>query len=246
MTGHIPFRCGVTCLCVHAQSLCHVQLFVTPWTVAHQASLSIGFPRQDYWSGLPFLLQGIFLTQASNLGLLHLLHWQAGSSPLYHLGSLTTCLPSSYLSPQPKHQGKAWCLKEHLRNVMQTKDVHLVHMGMFSANQFGRWECFCKNRILSPRKSFSLSVRKLKRLCTYLQWHNSRCLFKGLKPDQVQNIHVVSRHQGASHLQSLLILKVPASAVSVGKKDFYKQSFTSPSMLERQKYLRETPYLGGV
>ena len=28
--------------------------FVTPWTVAHLASLSIGFPRQEYWSGLPF------------------------------------------------------------------------------------------------------------------------------------------------------------------------------------------------
>ena len=26
---------------------------MTPWTVAHQASLSVGFPRQDYWSGLP-------------------------------------------------------------------------------------------------------------------------------------------------------------------------------------------------
>ena len=28
--------------------------FVTPWTVAHQTSLSMGFPRQEYWSGLPF------------------------------------------------------------------------------------------------------------------------------------------------------------------------------------------------
>ena len=28
--------------------------FATPWTVAHQAPLSMGFPRQDYWSGLPF------------------------------------------------------------------------------------------------------------------------------------------------------------------------------------------------
>ena len=27
---------------------------MTPWTVAHQAPLSIGFPRQEYWSGLPF------------------------------------------------------------------------------------------------------------------------------------------------------------------------------------------------
>ena len=31
-----------------------VQLFVTPWTVTHQVSLSMGFPRQEHWSGLPF------------------------------------------------------------------------------------------------------------------------------------------------------------------------------------------------
>ena len=31
-----------------------VQLFVTPWTVAHQAPLSMGFSRQEYWNGLPF------------------------------------------------------------------------------------------------------------------------------------------------------------------------------------------------
>ena len=31
-----------------------VWLFVTPWTVAHQASLSKGFSRQEYWGGLPF------------------------------------------------------------------------------------------------------------------------------------------------------------------------------------------------
>ena len=43
----------------------------TPWTVARQAPLSMGFSRQEYWSGLPFLLQGIFLTQGSNPGLLH-------------------------------------------------------------------------------------------------------------------------------------------------------------------------------
>ena len=47
-----------------------MQLFVTLWTVAHQASLSMGFSRQEYWSGLPFLLQGIFPTQALNPGLL--------------------------------------------------------------------------------------------------------------------------------------------------------------------------------
>ena len=36
------------------KSLSHVQLFVTPWTVAHQAPQSMGFSRQEYWSGLPF------------------------------------------------------------------------------------------------------------------------------------------------------------------------------------------------
>ena len=34
--------------------LSHVQLFATPWTVACQAPLSMGFSRQEYWSGLPF------------------------------------------------------------------------------------------------------------------------------------------------------------------------------------------------
>ena len=36
-----------------AQSLSCVRLFVTPWTVAHQAPLSMGFSRQENWSGLP-------------------------------------------------------------------------------------------------------------------------------------------------------------------------------------------------
>ena len=34
--------------------LSHVPLFATLWAVAHQAPLSTGFPRQEYWSGLPF------------------------------------------------------------------------------------------------------------------------------------------------------------------------------------------------
>ena len=35
------------------QLLNRVRLFVIPWTVAHQAPLSMGFFRQEYWSGLP-------------------------------------------------------------------------------------------------------------------------------------------------------------------------------------------------
>ena len=39
------------CACCHFS---HVQLFATPWTVAHQAPVSMGFSRQEYWRGLPF------------------------------------------------------------------------------------------------------------------------------------------------------------------------------------------------
>ena len=36
------------------KSLSHIQLFVTPWTVAYQVPQSMEFSRQEYWSGLPF------------------------------------------------------------------------------------------------------------------------------------------------------------------------------------------------
>ena len=50
-------------MCICAQSLSHVWLFVTPRTVAHQAPLSTGFSEQDYRSGLPFPPPGNFLTR---------------------------------------------------------------------------------------------------------------------------------------------------------------------------------------
>ena len=52
-----------------------------PWTVALQVPLSMGFSRQEYWTGLPFPSPGIFLTQGSNLCLLD---WQVDSLPLSH------------------------------------------------------------------------------------------------------------------------------------------------------------------
>ena len=65
--------------------LSRVQLFATPWTVAYQAPPSMGFSRQEYWSGLPLLLQGIFPTQGSNLGLQHC------KQVLYHLSHQGSC-----------------------------------------------------------------------------------------------------------------------------------------------------------
>ena len=43
------------CVCVRVLShLSSIQLFVMVWTIAHQAPLSMGFSRQEHWSGLPF------------------------------------------------------------------------------------------------------------------------------------------------------------------------------------------------
>ena len=90
------FVCVCVCVCGHNLT-CHcevymllscfscVQLFVTPWTLACQAPLSMGFFRQEYWNGLHFLLQEIFPTQRyiyyiSCVGRWFLYHW-------HHLGS---------------------------------------------------------------------------------------------------------------------------------------------------------------
>ena len=55
-------------------SLSCVRLFVTPWTVVRQAPLSMGFPRQEYWSGLPYLSLGGLFNPEIEPHLLHLLH----------------------------------------------------------------------------------------------------------------------------------------------------------------------------
>ena len=67
-----------------AQSLSRVQLFATPWTAAHQAPLSMVFPRQEYWSGLPFPPPGDLHDPGIEPGFAAL---QVDSLALGHLGS---------------------------------------------------------------------------------------------------------------------------------------------------------------
>ena len=55
IAAHISI-CTWMCICTHVcmiNSFRHMQVFVTLWTVARQAPQSIGFSRQEYWSGLP-------------------------------------------------------------------------------------------------------------------------------------------------------------------------------------------------
>ena len=132
-------------------SLSRVRLCVTPWTVAHQAPLSMGFSRQEYWSGLLCLppgdlpnpgieprspalqadslpseppgkpkntrvgslslLQGIFLAQELNLGLLHC---RQILYQLSHQGNPRilewVAYPFSRVSSQPKKRTRVSCI----------------------------------------------------------------------------------------------------------------------------------------
>ena len=78
--------CVCVCVCVRALSrgwvFCGFMNCSPPGSSAHQAPVPVEFSRQEYWSGIHFLLQGIFPIQGSNLHLLYHLHWQADSLPL--------------------------------------------------------------------------------------------------------------------------------------------------------------------
>ena len=86
-SAHGVFRAGPGDGVLVAQ-LCLI--LCDPQTIAHQAPLSMGFSRQENWSGYYFLLQGIFPTQGLNLGLLHC------RQICYHLS----------------HQGRGWQMAE--------------------------------------------------------------------------------------------------------------------------------------
>ena len=73
-------------VCVLSHFSC-VQLFTTLWTVAYQAPLSMGFPRQEYWSGLPCPPPGDLPDPGIKLSSTVSLHWRQILYPLSHLGS---------------------------------------------------------------------------------------------------------------------------------------------------------------
>ena len=68
-------------------SLSHVHLFVTPWTAACQAPLSMLFSQQEFWSGVPFPTPEDLPNPGIELTSLAPPELQVDSLPLYHLGS---------------------------------------------------------------------------------------------------------------------------------------------------------------
>ena len=85
-----------------------VQLCATLWTIACQSPLYMGFSRQEYWRewiSMPSS-RGSSLTQELNLCLLHLLHWQVGSS----LAPPGKWQGSSSLAPPREKGGGGGCI----------------------------------------------------------------------------------------------------------------------------------------
>ena len=123
------FHC---CACSVAQ-LC--RLFETPWTVAHQAPLSMDSPGKNTGMSCHFLLQDIFLIQQSNLGLLH---WQEDSLPRSHQGSLIveqlklwSCLTASFtLNQMPLSK-----IMSFTSSFLSFFQIHLASPGLSCSTQ---------------------------------------------------------------------------------------------------------------
>ena len=92
----------------------HVRLFATPWTVAHQAPLSMGFPRQEYWSGFPFLPPGdlpdpgmelaiSYVSCIGRWGLYQCITWEAhyyDKQYLWSVDCVWATMPNMYITSQ--------------------------------------------------------------------------------------------------------------------------------------------------
>ena len=77
----------VVCLCAHARTLSVLSNSLQPPGQLPARCLSMEFSRQEYWSGLPFPIPALLLTQGSKSCLLCLLHRQMDSLLLHHLGN---------------------------------------------------------------------------------------------------------------------------------------------------------------
>ena len=144
--------------------LSHSQLFVTPWTVAHQASLSMGFPRQEYWSGLSFPSP----TDLPNLGI-------ESASPAMAGGFLTT---------EPPGKPYTWLYMAFILELQLTLqilptlpiEVSLVEMCAFSEHvpqsKLVTWRCVhCLSAVQTVLGFLALMEisKALRSLCAYIQ-----------------------------------------------------------------------------
>ena len=147
--------CGISVpwpLKVCMRMLSHVQFFCDPWTVAHQAPLSMGFSRQEYWSRLPCPSPGDLPHPGIKPTSLVSLPWQADSLPLRHLGSAlplevqslnhwtikeVPCFPFFIIIPTTHPSYYYYYYYTHIHTQQQQQQQHLTRL----AHQ--RWSYMC-------------------------------------------------------------------------------------------------------
>ena len=96
---HLPSAYYILLQCINAQSLSLVRLFATPCTVARQVLLSMAFPGQEYWSGLPFPSPGHLPSSGMELA--------SPVSPALAGGFFTIVQPGKpVFSPSPSNKGR--------------------------------------------------------------------------------------------------------------------------------------------
>ena len=106
-----------------------IQLFVTPWTVAWQVPLSMGFSRHEYWRGLPCPSPGDLPNPGIKSRDLHHLHWQSGS--------LTLAPPG-----KPWHCSIHYCIK---RKEKRKSSLYATYIPVVS-----QCECKCGRTMSTP------------------------------------------------------------------------------------------------
>ena len=110
----------------------HVQLFANPWTVAHQAPLSMGFSRQEYWSGLPFPSPVIVQASAKKKKK----GKKERKEKACFIGQLCPFWP--LLLPQ----GNSWSLKARLCAILQFISYGFVHFWRPDSPNSSRFQDF--------------------------------------------------------------------------------------------------------
>ena len=178
---------------VCVQLLSCVWLFVTPWTVAHQAPLSMGFHRQVYWSRLPFPTPG----DLPDLGTEpRLLRWQVGSVPLSHQWSPPECCFALI-----------W-ITLHCRIKWASQEVLVVKNSPTSAGGHGNLLKYSCLENPMDRRAWQATMG-LQRV--WHDWSNLACTHVGLNtiPHQAPLSIEFSRQENYSGLQFLSLGDLP-------------------------------------
>ena len=110
-----------------ADVLSHILLFEAPCTVAHQAPLSTGFPRQGYWSGLPFPL----LADLPNPGIELVSPGLAGE----FFSIFATWEASAFGCPKPSSSGRRCLFKDGQSQEHAQKNAELARSRSGSKNR---------------------------------------------------------------------------------------------------------------